>query len=1117
MVHTTHAFSFKVCFHLLWRSRSLLAVACRSGDGHRYLQHIEDFRKDQLSHLGEVVYLDYAGAALFSRAQLAELLLTSSLGNPHSSRASEELLDRSRDLVLHMFRTTRATHSVVFTSGATQSLELLGEHYPWTVNGGCFLYADESHTSVLGLRQFARRSNWAFGTFALEDLPNLANDLSAAKMIEGQVPESIAGCNLLAFPGESNFSGLRTDLSCLSALRQGPQRWRLLLDAAKLACSPGSLDLSQCPADFTVISFYKIFGYPTGLGALLLRHDAAPCLFPRDAHGPSGPSGPLYFAGGCVSSVSATSSFVVPRPSLSQWMERGTPHFQGIFTLSVQLATVRRLGTDLARSRHALAVCHEAFLRTARLRHSNGQRLCRIFGAHEEIRWAELQGPTLALELHYADSSPVPYGLVAERAAARKIMLRTGCHCNDEDIRHFHASGKVCGDDRGLIEGRSTGIVRVSFGLYSTMEDVSRWIELLVEFQDLLPTEPKILAENLAATNHLTNPTVKGCGPLRVNRWPLDPSGSLFLDRRWCLSLGTRRSKLRPVSAKQAPRLTTVRISLRDLAPSFVLLLSSKFHPETLEIALSEEDSKILQANGVAADPLDTTRNGARMHEDASNADASIWFEQLLDLKDLQLRCSSDGTAGTGEAPARTDFANAPKTLLTLGMVSTASLRRFGELCGLEVPAERFRANVEEMSWPVGLALGLTDEPHVAPGRLHFEVAGRCVRCQAVDIDPEDPERSSGVSLLAALATSQVSSESSKGPTFGVLLRKRGHWQERPMLEVGMSLEAEDGALAKDRHLIWEKLFSLEDGEEAAEFCKAKLRGGLEGQRPFSGKAHRLEEAQCLTLAPEVQLTEMLNDAFKGRIYRWTFSAHAVKETKTDTASYTKGKDAGEKRKQQIERVRDVPGKWFFWMAAISRFQELSLCPAELAHHGLSFDSKFEIDEGNVLGTGKFSTVYMCFRRGQPNRRFALKAISTYTGDDASMNRILEEINIMKVIEYHQSIIRLVDMDQSTSNTIRLVLELCEGGELYDRIQQKRYYSESDTKLLVKNLLEAVCFIHSKGIMHRDLKPESCSGRSATLTSRSRILGSRSCQRTGLENSHGRPPFVVPTSIWLRR
>lgn len=149
----------------------------------------------------------------------------------------------------------------------------------------------------------------------------------------------------------------------------------------------------------------------------------------------------------------------------------------------------------------------------------------------------------------------------------------------------------------------------------------------------------------------------------------------------------------------------------------------------------------------------------------------------------------------------------------------------------------------------------------------------------------------------------------------------------------------------------------------------------------------------------------------------------------------------------------------------------ISLCPAEIS--SLSFDSRFQIDEGNVLGTGKFSTVYLCFRRGQPNRRFALKAISTYIGDNASLARIYEEIAIMRVIEHHQSIIRLIEMDESTPNTIRLVLELCEGGELYDRIQQKKFYSEADTKLLIKNLLEAVAYIHSKGIMHRDLKPEN--------------------------------------------
>ena len=60
------------------------------------------------------------------------------------------------------------------------------------------------------------------------------------------------------------------------------------MDAAKLACSPGALDLRSCCADFTVVSFYKIFGYPTGLGALLVRHDAAPLLQPAEA---------TYFAG----------------------------------------------------------------------------------------------------------------------------------------------------------------------------------------------------------------------------------------------------------------------------------------------------------------------------------------------------------------------------------------------------------------------------------------------------------------------------------------------------------------------------------------------------------------------------------------------------------------------------------------------------------------------------------------------------------------------------------------------------------------------------------------------------------------------------------------------------
>ena len=476
---------------------------------------------------------------------------------------------------------------------------------------------------VLGLRQFARQAKWALGSFALEDLASLSKDLSAANMIEGEVPRE-ADYNLLAFPGESNFSGRQPDLSCLKSLRS---KWRILLDAAKLACSE-RLDLTKCGADFVVVSFYKIFGHPTGLGALICRHDAAPLLLPRSGADATGQ--PLYFGGGTVSSVSAFSDFVVPRAALHQWMERGTQHFQGILVLPSQLRLLRSLGSDAQRHRHAMSLAREAFLRLQSLRHENGRSLVETFGFQERG-----QGPSLALQLRYEDGSVVPYGEVARAAEKRKVLLRTGCHCNpggcqrylelkDQDVRHFYSTGKVCGDDRGLVDGRPTGVVRISFGLYSTMADLDRCVELLLDFKDLLPERASPLDvplsvgvdQELGRITALKVYPVKGCGALKVERWPLH-GASLFLDRRWCLTLGP---KLRPVSAKLAPRLTTVKISLE----ASKLVLSSKFHPETwretpcvfvaeekFELPLGQEDCEVLHSHGISVGSTQAASPGA--------------------------------------------------------------------------------------------------------------------------------------------------------------------------------------------------------------------------------------------------------------------------------------------------------------------------------------------------------------------------------------------------------------------------------------------------------------------------------------------------------------------------
>jgi len=151
----------------------------------------------------------------------------------------------------------------------------------------------------------------------------------------------------------------------------------------------------------------------------------------------------------------------------------------------------------------------------------------------------------------------------------------------------------------------------------------------------------------------------------------------------------------------------------------------------------------------------------------------------------------------------------------------------------------------------------------------------------------------------------------------------------------------------------------------------------------------------------------------------------------------------------------------------------IALCPTDVFYTDDAFDENYEVDEANYIGTGKFSVVHLCWRKYQPEKRYALKVISTRPDDHQSLTRIFEEVNILRGLGNHHAIIQLVDMDESMANTIRLVLELCEGGELYDRIQQKQFYPEQEAKVLIKNLLEAVAFIHSKGIMHRDLKPEN--------------------------------------------
>ncbi|KAF8820270.1 aminotransferase, class V family protein [Cardiosporidium cionae] len=341
--------------------------------------------------------------------------------------------------------------------------------------------------------------------------------------------------NLLALTGESNLSGERPDLSTLKSLlnRQfssgssnrgtnedtPPKRkWYVLLDAAKLAASY-PIDLSKWPVDFVVVSMYKIFGYPTGLGALLVRHKSS---FLLRHH---------YFGGGSVLAMSAFSDFVVPKQDLVGSLERGTPNFQAI--LSIPFAIDEIYGHAFSRKQlcdHTMAVTRYAYFRMISLRHppdgtrypcalipletklrrfqkkktrnthsflsrigtlKEGIHLCTVFGKHASPQWRDLQGPTIAFILHYKDGSVIPHSFIRLRAAYWNIRLRVGCHCNiggcqehlhltDKNLRLHYEMGHVCGDYMDILKGCPTGCVRISFGFSSIKKDVDRFILFLV-------------------------------------------------------------------------------------------------------------------------------------------------------------------------------------------------------------------------------------------------------------------------------------------------------------------------------------------------------------------------------------------------------------------------------------------------------------------------------------------------------------------------------------------------------------------------------------------------------------------------------------------------------------
>jgi selenocysteine lyase/cysteine desulfurase len=431
---------------------------------------------------GGHVYLDYTGGGLFAASQLHEhvrLLESTVFGNPHSinptSAASTELVERARAYVLAFFNASPDEYVAIFTPNATGALRLVGEAYPFHP-GDRFLLTFDNHNSVNGIREFAR-ARGAETTY----VPSVAPDLRVDESLFPRYLTDTSGDhhNLFAYPAQSNFSGVQHPLEWIEQAHA--HRWDVLLDAAAYVPT-NSLDLGRWHPDFVALSFYKMFGWPTGVGCLIARRDALAKLERP------------WFSGGTIVAAFVQRQYYAFAPGAAHF-EDGTVNYLNLPAVEIGLRFLDRIGMETI---HARVAALGAWLidGLASLEHSNGAPAATIYGPRA---WRQ-RGATIAFNFLHPDGRVVDERYVDRVAGRHNISLRSGCFCNPGagevafTISRETLLGSEFGEGMSLddytraIGLHSGGAIRASLGVASNFSDVARFVDFAAEFVDLVDT-----------------------------------------------------------------------------------------------------------------------------------------------------------------------------------------------------------------------------------------------------------------------------------------------------------------------------------------------------------------------------------------------------------------------------------------------------------------------------------------------------------------------------------------------------------------------------------------------------------------------------------------------------
>lgn len=405
------------------------------------LNHLRETEFSRLDKKKQA-YLDYTGSNLYPASLVKNFqsrLLENVYGNPHSENPTANLsslvIEETRQRVLEYFN-AKGDYCCIFTANATASLKLIGESYPFGKEGA-YVYTHDNHNSVLGLRQYALNKQSSIEAIYLN------NDYCFSKQeLEATLEKyTTNGNRLFAFPAQSNSTGIKHSLELVELAHS--KGWDVLLDTAAFV-STNKLDLQTIQPEYVCISFYKMFGFPTGVGCLLVKTKKE-SFQTISAFGKLRSNKPAFF-GGTVAYVSSNSQPIQhddqvlahhPLNAILQYdhqaFEEGTPDFLSLPAVIDGLNFLDELGMPVLQKRIGALMQH-MIQKLVQLRHANGQPFIEICGGEER----KDRGSNILIK--FKRSNGIQYWggtlekMLAEFNSAHgehyKLSVRIGTFCN---------------------------------------------------------------------------------------------------------------------------------------------------------------------------------------------------------------------------------------------------------------------------------------------------------------------------------------------------------------------------------------------------------------------------------------------------------------------------------------------------------------------------------------------------------------------------------------------------------------------------------------------------------------------------------------------------------------